>query len=78
MAISKVNALMNQVTSFISNQAQKGVEKASGENPEEGDENSGGVVRGDSVVHTGKSAACKISFSPASLDKNSILNETGQ
>ncbi|MBF0454903.1 MAG: hypothetical protein HQL72_08845 [Magnetococcales bacterium] len=73
MAVSNVNALMNQVTSFMSNQASQGVQQASSQNKEEGNNPSGGVVRSNSIVHSGKSEAFKVSFTSAALSKHSVL-----
>ena len=73
MAVSTVNALMNQVNSFMSNQATQGVQQASGQNQGQGNDNSSGVIKDNSIVHSGKSDAFKVSFSSEALNKHDIL-----
>jgi hypothetical protein len=72
MAVSEVSSSMNQVNSFMSNQAVQGFQNATspGQNS---DGIKSGVIRGG-VVHGGQNDAAKVSFSSAALSMNSILS----
>ncbi|MBF0444272.1 MAG: hypothetical protein HQL68_01680 [Magnetococcales bacterium] len=73
MGISAIGESMNQVISFMSNQASKGVQNASDTGEKEQPAGNEKIVRENNIVHGGQSDAFKVSFTSASLSKNSIL-----
>ncbi|MBF0193082.1 MAG: hypothetical protein HQL71_00935 [Magnetococcales bacterium] len=73
MGVSAIGESMNQVISFMSNQASKGVQKASSSAEPTTPTVNEKIVRENNIVHGGQSDAFKVSFSSAALSKNNIL-----
>lgn len=74
MAVSTVNALMGQVSNFLTNQPAKGVQQVAVSNPEQNVQKSGNVLKADSVLHSVESEAYKVSFSSEALNKNQAMS----
>ncbi|MBF0380451.1 MAG: hypothetical protein HQL69_05495 [Magnetococcales bacterium] len=73
MNIAAVSESMNQVISFMSNQASQGLQNASSNSEPQTPTSNEKIVRENNIIHGGNSDAFKVSFSSAALSKNSII-----
>ncbi len=75
MGVSIISEAVNQVASFMSNQASQGILKGAGtEEPKEEGQLGSAVVKDQGILQGSESEAYKVTISAEAMSKHSILS----